>query len=640
MEKTIIYFEFLDFTENSNLPRMVSLTINNTKKEIKEKIMIFNETFPISFNSYIYLNVPLICEFSNKKRVNFILTIYLSKINYFKGFCNGIFINSIELIKTSIYPIENLNFEIELCKNEKQYFIKGEEEYEKISNRKRINLFNLEFFFLKNINFQNKMFSNNILTILDDEMNILGVHKKQITPDPFKINDIDKQYILQLLLPLKQFFDDYSIDKKFEINEKQFINLSKIILNIKCNLFDDNIFNTYIQQDLEDIFFNELDYEIYKLYSLYYLILKIINYKNDDIIKIIEYLVNHLLSFEKECKYINDKIMRQKLFFVASLALSDFPQIYIENDKYKEYLTKENQLISLIDFDEENIYKNANNKNIEFINNLNESSFIFYYLLQFNSGFSRNIWYNHFENSGMISMITLKELKDDLLKCIPKYGIRLFFNNDNLAFTELYKGITVINEIKLFNHKLNKDELKSESDSNYYKRFIISFLLKHERMAHLKHMINKSIVGYKYSPRIYYDIINKKIHYFDIREIGNSLEYFFGNFSFEFYNNLFNLYQYKEIIFENLFNDITLWVDNSSERLINEFNKINDFIQLKVKKGEIEKEGEKINYNKNIKKRKNNPNYEIDEEEDELDPFKYSIKRHKFIKFEVKNIKK
>ena len=47
----------------------------------------------------------------------------------------------------------------------------------------------------------------------------------------------------------------------------------------------------------------------------------------------------------------------------------------------------------------------------------------------------------------MISIITLNKLKKDLLKVNPKYGIRLFFDNGDVVFTELNKGIIVIIEI-------------------------------------------------------------------------------------------------------------------------------------------------------------------------------------------------
>ena len=81
-----------------------------------------------------------------------------------------------------------------------------------------------------------------------------------------------------MLLSLKQYFNGYSIDKKFEINDTQFIYLFETILNIKIYLLDNNLFNTFIKKDLEDIFFNELDNDIYKIYSLYYLIIAIINF--------------------------------------------------------------------------------------------------------------------------------------------------------------------------------------------------------------------------------------------------------------------------------------------------------------------------------------------------------------------------
>ena len=648
-KNTILYFEFLDFYEDSKEPRIIEITINNIKKEINKNIIIFNETFYKPFDSCIYLHIPILCRFSNQKIVEFLLTIYLCKINYFKGFYYGIFNNSFEFIKTSIFPLDN--FQIELINKEKKYIIKCEEEFEKNSNRKRINIFNFDLNVINKINFKKienqleLLDTNNILVVLDDKMKILGAHFKSITPNlNIKFDMTKKIKLLEIFKTLNFLFEKNSLDKNFEINNEKYKILCKIVYDIKNKLIYNNFFSKYMETNLEYINFNKIDYEIYRIYGIYYLILKTLDYsQNKNIINVLEYLINNLLSFEKQCKYINNELIQSKLFFVSALTLSDFIQIYFENNSYETFLSEKKPLISLIDFEEDNIYKLANINNIKFINNLNQSSYIFYYLLQFDSGFSINIFYDYYESSTMISMLTLNELKEDLLKCIPKFGIRVFFDNGDIAFTELIRGITVINEFKIFKKQLNANELKNEFDNNYYKRFIISFLLKHERMGHFKHTINKSDLSNKNSPRIYYNILEKKIHFFNICEIGNSLEFFFGNFDLYFYNNLFELYSYKEIMFTNLFENINLWTDKSPEKLIKEFNKIYDFIKGKIKSGEIKEEDNELNINKNenkfIKEKKRNLNtINNGKEKDDFD-FTYCIKRHKLnLKIEVKEI--
>ena len=55
-------------------------------------------------------------------------------------------------------------------------------------------------------------------------------------------------------------------------------------------------------------------------------------------------------------------------------------------------------------------------------------------------------------------MITLNQIKLDLIKSLPKYGIRIFFDTDYIATTYLNTDITVYNEkkyLEIFYHKLN-----------------------------------------------------------------------------------------------------------------------------------------------------------------------------------------
>ena len=51
-------------------------------------------------------------------------------------------------------------------------------------------------------------------------------------------------------------------------------------------------------------------------------------------------------------------------------------------------------------------------------------------------------------------MITLNQIKLDLIKSLPKYGIRICFNTHYFASTLINTDITVYNEQKSFGHFL------------------------------------------------------------------------------------------------------------------------------------------------------------------------------------------
>ena len=172
---------------------------------------------------------------------------------------------------------------------------------------------------------------------------------------------------------------------------------------------------------------------------------------------------------------------------------------------YSNEINDNNIIFDLIDFDKDSIYKDANDNNLELILNLTKKSYLYPYFLQFNSSF--NISHtisdedDKFVEICKTSMITLNQIKLDLIKSLPKYGIRIFFNTDYFASTLINIDITIYNEKKSFGRFLTQKELSSNNDLNYTKRVKISFLQKHERFGHYKKSINKTEKDFVHSPR-------------------------------------------------------------------------------------------------------------------------------------------
>lgn len=126
-------------------------------------------------------------------------------------------------------------------------------------------------------------------------------------------------------------------------------------------------------------------YNIVKLFDTIFPFSQNINVdvnKRFDLFKII---FTNLGTFEKTCTKINDKHIESLVFASACIALSKI--VESENKIYE--IKDQEKLLDLIDFSEDSIYKSALDNNKEFINKLKINSFLFIYLLQFNSAKSQ-----------------------------------------------------------------------------------------------------------------------------------------------------------------------------------------------------------------------------------------------------------
>jgi len=169
------------------------------------------------------------------------------------------------------------------------------------------------------------------------------------------------------------------------------------------------------------------------------------------------------------------------------------------------------------------IYNDAKKFNEAFIEELNENSEMFLFLLQIISGSSINKLTQNL--TPRISMLTLDQIKSNLRDSLPNYIIRLKLkvNFTGLTFNEVRH--TIISEMNLFESFLSEEELNGYDDDINSRRLILANFLEQERFVHLNNWINslsfqpdeEKILIDSYDsedepldPREYYQIENEK----------------------------------------------------------------------------------------------------------------------------------
>ena len=109
------------------------------------------------------------------------------------------------------------------------------------------------------------------------------------------------------------------------------------------------------------------------------------------------------------------------------------------------YGENDEELFDFRDFTKKGtIYYDANSFNKKFINLLTEKSEIFLFFLQINSGSGINLLTNEFMSR--MSMLNEKNIKENLLSTVPKYGIRILTDSPFNAYTFNEVKITCLNE--------------------------------------------------------------------------------------------------------------------------------------------------------------------------------------------------
>jgi len=562
-QESQIIINFIDFDNLQKNNYISEIQIGRTSFTVsKEIIKIVIESI-IPYIDCFYITVPLEIIFKDNPSYIAYITIYFGQINYYYISISSDFRNCNELIFYKTYPKITIG----------EFNINYQELFDNKSLFKRINLINIDFNLLKIEGIENNdiiYLDDEIskLTIFNSDLNILSSYEKSLT-EKISVNSLNrKKNIINL------FSDSYIINSKLSIEDIK-NKYQSLLLKVTGNLINYNtklyIKNDYINLDIYDA-------QIFKSYwkvNLFNKVFKIYGFNFEKKYELFIKIFKNVEYFEERCKIMKDEILEAKFFATICFILC---KNLNEKNKIEE-IQKKDQLFELLDFNENTIYKAAYENNIEFISKLTHNSFIYNYLLQINSS-SKEI---EFENNqkfkvNMISMLTIQQLKYDLYKSLPKYGIRVFYNfEDDYATTSLNTGVTLYNEPNIFGRELSDEELLCENDIYYQKRVCLSIILKHERFTHLKKIFNKNEKNYLDSPLGFLDFNSSRIVKYHCQydstkgEIGESFENIYTNKNRKLIVNLFNI---KNVDMKNLFNN-NLWVNEKNDELIKELKIIN-----------------------------------------------------------------
>ena len=633
----------------------------------QKQLEIIIDDYNIPFENCFYKNITIsFNDNSSKKKKENIITVYYNQKNFYSSTEDINIGNSSEFIFFKNFPTININNKYDIDINEK---------FEENQIFKRINILNVkreniklngnpltyyDTFDLSNEKkytiLEEELFPD-ILFLIGENLQILSFFNKDLSFELSFIKDNSKKILIN-------FFENIElIDKNVSLENLE-KNKKKILQMIKDCSTPVNIdkFSRYMIGNIQN--FNKYDkdllikygkYQIFKqiFYHDYNLELNEINYNK--YIKIFE----SLNKFYEKCKNIEKYSLKPaKLYYAASCVVLDYINKTKENGE-----TNEELIFDLIEFDKNSIYKDSNDNNLDLILNLTKKSFLYPYFLQFNSSFNKSqilIFDNKFVVTCKTSMITLNQIKLDLIQSLPKYGIRISFDTDYFANTILNSDITIYNEKKLFGYFLSEKELDSNNDTNYIKRVQISFLQKHERFSHYKKYLNKSEKNFINSPRGIINYEENKVFVLASKndsekgELGESLEFLLTNGDRALIDNIFMLKK-ENINLKELY-EINSFLERNNNNLIRKLREIqnltgnkstektnnNENFSTDFNLNSIEKKKRHYENEKNTKKGiENNKEFEFEKRKNEMmsaDPIrKYTFERNTIQEYKIIN---
>ena len=617
-EFTLI-LNFIDY--NNNYP-LKELMIMGKQYVINKSILyIIIDDNDIPFQNCFYKNIKISFNDNSNENIENVLTIYYNQINFYSCTKDIKIANSLEFIFFKEIPKITIN---------DKYNINIEEKFEQNQIFKRINILNVNRY---NIRFNDKpliyydafnpfnkngikiyeieLFPN-ILFLVGKNLQILSFFNKDLFYKSSLIQDKYKTFLLELLENMNIIDKDDSLDNLIK-NENQLLEMitycsSSFIINKFYNYEKGNIQN-FNQYDA-DLLIKYGKYQIFKkiFYNNFKLELNELNY---NIYKKVFELLN---EFYEKCKAIEKDFLQQaKLYYAACYIILDYIYFKKNGDEIDENLA-----FDLIQFYKDGIYKDGNDNNLGLILNLTKKSFLYPYFIQFDSPFDTSqllIYNNNYVVTSKTSMITLNQIKLDLIQSLPKYGIRISFDTNYFADTILNTDITIYNEKKIFGHFLNEKELDKNNDTNYIKRVKISFLQKHERLSNYKKYLNKFKKDFVNSPRgvINYEedhvFIFASINNIAKGKLGDSFEYILTNGNSDLIDNIFNLNEKKNINLKELY-EINLFLECNNRNLIDKLKETENSNCIKENSFKKEDENEsnsihkKTKYFENIKNAK------------------------------------
>ena len=425
--------------------------------------------------------------------------------------------------------------------------------------RKKINFINAEKKiandYLKNLALNNNSYkicsrikqSDNILT----SVHKLNVDKKIISEkSELKANlkDIKKIY---------NFFNEFKKKKNLESLKKKYTSLNNE--NVFAKFINEYIYAKKSYSNISEI--TENDVTILKEYLLK-LILQFffidfseeknsieLNQKNNMLSKIIDNFTSIIDDIEKFTQNLDNSILykfrlfRSTLFNVHSIIKKNSNKL-ISLETISFYKQK---IMSLKNLSDDNPFNKAIKFMKEIARNLNEDSCLFELLLQYNSGISNDLdllrrkrkKYKNNDTKYELSMITVKELSEHLEKIIPDFIIRYTSDDETYAFYSSLNDLVFFNDKKTF-----KSYMMANYNGNDNLILPIVLLLIHECWGYRKVFLSNPIIK-KSHIRNY--LINKDLEedeYFIINksigklkgESGYEIEYLITGMK---YNNIF-----------------------------------------------------------------------------------------------------
>ena len=579
----IIIFNFIDFENDYFLKELIIM--DNTYKINQKRLEIMITDDDYLFENCYYKNIIIYFTDKDKNKKDIILTVHYGQKNYFCCTKDIEIANSSEFIFYKKYPKITIN---------DKYNVEIEEKFEEKQIFKRINILNVDrekiklnenplFFYdisekKRKVNIHECELFPNVLFLIGKNLNILSFFNKNIIYKKSIIEDKLKKDLLELLKGIEFIEKDNSLEnlKKYE-NE-----LNDVISTLNFDYYYKQ-FEKYLNSKIKN--FNKYDADLLIKYGKYLLLKKVFVNENNILdfnelnYKKYKKINDSLNEFYNKCKSIEkDFLQTAKLYYTACHMIIDF--LEVDNE------LKEDILFDLIQFDNDNIYKEANDNNIDLILKLTKDSFLYQYFLQFNSSFNKSeniIYANEYIETFKVTMLTLNQIKLDLVKSLPKYGIRMSFNTRYFASTVVSTGITIYNEKKLFGHFLDKEELISNNDNKYIKRVKISFIQKNGRFINIKKTLKKSEEIFFDSLRGIINFEEDKIYILSLGmnpekgEQGESLEYIMTNGEQNLIDTILNLKE--DIDLKELYEN-DLFLDNNNTNLIKKLKKINDLIEV------------------------------------------------------------
>lgn len=492
--KTIIRLIYLSSKKNQkNNNDYTYIKFSFSKKiSLKElpKINIQKEEFNIK-SEKIWITDKI--ELGNgKERINFNVTIYINKENTF-------YIDLTPKIKG--YYFEFIFYSKTLKELPKFITSQYGKKLEKFDNyglkyRKKISIINTDttvaIDYIHDLNLGDNSYKI-CVRIKKDGSKSTAIHEIELEKK-ITIQKTQMKANIDDIIKIIQLFKDIQDNSSFAHIHKTFNNLS---MNNIHDFLKEYTYTNKIYSDIPDIDDNDANLfkeHLLKLIISYFSLDDEKNYieNKNNIIRIIENIKEIMKDIE-----IFAKNSENRPLFRFRLYRATFNNIYsiikklpTNQIKILELIMNYNQkIIDLKNIENDNPYHKAINFLKLIAQNLDEKSCIFDMLMQYNSGISRDIILSHEKGDKNrrditkyeLSLLTVDEVKNHLIKILPDFIIRYTFDNDIYAFYNFYNDIIFVNEKKTF----KTYNIISKYNSGGYTVPIVMLLI-HECWGHTK----------------------------------------------------------------------------------------------------------------------------------------------------------